>query len=82
MSTAWEYLNAQKQLWDKFCDGTLPRKHWPKHFLAPAALEHIMLHGVPEWEKKWLEDRDEMIDPKDTPLLKIVDKKKLWKKHD
>jgi len=55
MSTAPEYLRAQQEVWDKFCDGTLPRKHWPRHFLAPATLKHFMLHGAPEWEKRWIE---------------------------
>jgi hypothetical protein len=55
MSTAPEYLRAQQEVWDKFCDGTLPREHWPKHFLAPATLKHFMLHGAPAWEKAWIE---------------------------
>jgi hypothetical protein len=49
MSTAPEYLRAQQEVWDKFCNGTLPREHWPKHFLAPATLRPgSLLHGLPD----------------------------------
>lgn len=39
MSLPYEYVNAQKRLWNYFVEGILPRKHWPKHFMSGHELE-------------------------------------------
>lgn len=39
MSLPHEQVMAQERVWRGFCEGNLPRKMWPKHFMGPAELK-------------------------------------------
>jgi len=41
MSLPYEQVMAQERVWKAFCEGNLPRKLWPKHFMGPAELKML-----------------------------------------
>jgi hypothetical protein len=48
MSLPDEFINAQKRIWNYFVEGTLPRKHWPKHFMSGNEMK-ILFDEVSEY---------------------------------
>jgi hypothetical protein len=41
MSLPYEQVMAQERVWKAFCEGDIPRKMWPKHFMGPAELKML-----------------------------------------